>query len=274
MKYSKEFKALIDSTNEDYIGHGNPNAKILFIGQEPAIDKKNNAAQYAHEIADNAEQWHNIVANGTGYDSIDPSKIEFGSPLHPWANQKFQVRSGSDEAGNLKGEKGTARTWYNYQKLVNRILELYSKGRKPMNKNDHLDFHRLSFHTDMSDAAYKKHSESVDGKQSVTERVSLLSADFFRNFPIVIAAVGHFPRETYGDSYFGDIFGVEFNGNKGTVQDAWINVNIRNDKDNPMLLIHTPQFSGWRITNQYIDQIATVVVDFVREHKITLMPEE
>lgn len=274
MNYSKEFQTLLDCHPNGYIGHGNPNAKILFIGQEPAIDCKKNREQYVLEIADNAEQWRNIVANGIGYESIDSSKIEFGLPLHPWANQKFQVRSGSDEAGNLKGEKGTAKTWYNYQKLINRILELYSKEKNAMTKDDHLDFHRMSFHTDMSDAAYKNHSESVEGKQSVTERVSLLSADFFRNFPIVIAAVGHFPRNTYGDEYFDDIFGVKFNGNKGTEQDAWINVNIRHDKDNPTLLIHTPQFSYRRITNQYIDQIANIVLDFIREHKINLMPEE
>ena len=273
MKYSKEFKALIDSTTEDYIGHGNPNAKILFIGQEPAIDKKKNAAQYAHEIADNAEQWRYLTANGIGYEAIDSSKVEFGSPLHPWANQKFQVRSGSEEAGTLKGEEGTSKTWYNYQKLINKIFELYSKERKAMTKDDYLDFHRMSFHTDMSDAAYTKHSESVDGKQSVTERVSLLSTDFFRNFPIVIAAVGHFPRNTYGDSYFGNLFGVEYLGNEETELYNWMNVSVRNDDAHPMLLIHTPQFSD-AISDRYIEQIAKRIVDFAKEHKINLLPEE
>ncbi|MBD5243059.1 MAG: hypothetical protein HDS60_03105 [Barnesiella sp.] len=272
MNYSKEFQTLLDCHPNGYIGHGNPNSKILFIGQEPAIDCRNNREQYVLEIADNAEQWRNIVANGIGYDSIDPSKIEFGSPLHPWANQKFQVRSVMN-TGEIRGEEGTAKTWYNYQKLINRILELYSKDRKPMNKNDHLDLHRLSFHTDMSDAAYTKHSESIDGKQSVIERVSLLSADFFRNFPIVIAAVGHFPRDTYGNSYFGDIFGVEFLGNEETELYNWMNVSVRNDDAHPMLLIHTPQFSD-AISDIYIEQIAKRIVDFAKEHNIKLLPEE
>lgn len=272
MNYSKEFQTLLDCIPNGYIGHGNPNAKILFIGQEPSIDCKNNREQYVLEIAANAEQWRNIVANGIGYDSIDPSKIEFGSPLHPWANQKYQVRSVM-QTGEIRGEEGTAKTWYNYQKLVNKIFELYSKERKPMNKNDHLDFHRLSFHTDMSDAAYKKHSESVDSNQSVTERITLLSADFFRNFPIVIAAVGHFPRNTYGDEYFGDIFGVKFLGNEETEVYNWMNVNFRDDVAHPILLIHTPQFSE-AISDEYLNQIAKRVVDFANEHHINLLPEE
>lgn len=272
MKYSEEFKKILDYKPDGYIGHGNPNAKILFIGQEPAIDCKNNPKQYNHEIVGNAGQWRNITPAGIGYESIDSSKIEFGSPLHPWANQKFQIRSVMQN-GEVKGEEGTAKTWYNYQKLINKIFELYSEGRKAMTKDDHLDFHRLSFHTDMSDAAYKNHSESIEGKQSVSERVSLLSSDFFRNFPIVIAAVHNFPRDTYGDEYFGDIFGVEFLGNEETKRYEWINVSIRNDHNHPMLLIHTPQFSE-AISDEYFDQIARRVVDFANEHHINLMPEE
>lgn len=93
MNYSEEFKEMIAYTTEGYIGHGNPNAKILFIGQESAIDPNKHKEQYKLEIADNAGQWRNITSAGIGYESIDLSKNEFGSPLQPWANQKFQVRS-------------------------------------------------------------------------------------------------------------------------------------------------------------------------------------
>lgn len=275
MKYSKEFKTLLDYKPDGYIGHGNPNAKILFIGQEPAIDCETNYEQYKFEIGGNAEQWRKITANNIGYESVDSSKIEFGSPLHPWANQQFQVRCEMriGKIRKIRGEKGTAKTWYNYQKLINKIFELYSKDRRTMTKDDHLDFHRLSFHTDMSDAAYKKHSETIDGKRSVAERVSLLSSDFFRNFPIVIAAVGHFPRDTYGNEYFRAIFTVEYLGNEETERHEWINVSVRNDEAHPMLLIHTPQFSN-AISNEYFDLTAKRVVDFANEHHINLMPAE
>lgn len=273
MKYSKEFKALLDNMRHGYVGHGNPNAEILLMGQESAIDPKTNAEQYAAEVEGNAEQWRVIVSNGIGYETVDHIKIEYGLPLHPWANQKFQVRN-EIQANKFRGEKGTARTWYNYQKLINRIFELYSEERKPMTKDDFLDFHRLSFHSDMSAVASKKHDAKNEvAVRSVLERVSLFSNDFFRSFPIVIAAVGHFPRDTYGDGYFGDVFGVEFLGNEEIESGKWINVSIRKDDARPMLLIHTPQFSA-AISDRYLDQIAKRVVDFAREHKINLFPEE
>ena len=283
MKYSKEFNALIDSTTEDYIGHGNPNAKILFIGQEGASDPEASTEEdgrndYLRSIKGNREDWSRNIQEGIGYDNLPecctPDTLKNYNPLYPYKGQKFQVRSGSDEAGTLKGEKGTARTWYNYQKLINRIFELYSAERKPMTKDDDIDFHRLSFHSDMSAVASMKHSpKNEDGAASVIKRVSLLSSDFFRSFPIVIAAVGHFPRETYGNSYFGDLFGVEFLGNEETELYNWMNVSVRNDEAHPMLLIHTPQFSD-AISDRYIEQIAKRVVDFAIEHKINLFPEE
>lgn len=272
MKYTKEFNILLDHMSNGYIGHGNPNAKILFIGQEPAIDREINEEDYKRDIAGNAEQWRNIVSTGMGYASVDHSKIEFGSPLHPWANQKYQVRSKLQDTV-FRGEEGTSRTWYNYQKLINKIYDAYSNERRPMTKDDYLDFHRLSFHTDMSAAALKNHSTTDEGRNSVMERRYLLSSDFFRKFPIVIAAVGHFPRDTYGNTYFEDVFSVEFIGNEDTGTGMWMNVSLRDNKNNPMLLIHTPQFGG-AITDQYLDNVAKRVVDFAKERQINLMPEE
>ena len=41
MNYSKEFRDLIACANKenDFIGYGNPNAKILIIGKEESLDK-------------------------------------------------------------------------------------------------------------------------------------------------------------------------------------------------------------------------------------------
>lgn len=271
MKYPKEFKFLLNQMSMGYIGHGNPNAKILFIGQEPAIDRDIDAQDYKRDIACNVEQWKDIISTGTGYESVDNTKIEFGSPLHPWANQKYQVRSKLPNA-IIRGKEGTSRTWYNYQKLINKIYEAYSNDRRPMTKDDYLDFHRLSFHTDMSAAAFKNHYRTDEGRSSVKERKALFSSDFFCDFPIVIAAVGHFPRDTYGNAFFEDIFEVEFIGNDETGSGMWMNVSLRDNENNPMLLIHTPQFGG-AITDQYLDNMAKRIVDYAKEHQINLWPE-
>lgn len=282
MKYSKEFKALINSTHEEYIGHGNPNANILFIGQEGASDPyapigADGRNDYMRSLKGNREDWSRNIQEEIWYgnlgESCTPDTLKNFNPLYPYKGQKFQVRTGSEESGNLKGTKGTARTWYNYQKLINRIFELFSAERKPMTKEDDIDFHRYSFHSDMSAVALKKHSAKNEaGKKSVVERKSLLSSVFFHNFPIVIAAVGHFPHDTYGDNYFVTLFDVKYIGNQAGDNLPWINVSVR-EGDNPQLLIHCRQASA-PLPNAYFERIAEIVCEFADKYNINLNPSE
>ncbi|MDE7025953.1 MAG: hypothetical protein K2O88_08760, partial [Paramuribaculum sp.] len=223
--------------------------------------------QYALEIATNAQQWLEITANSIGYESVNPEKIEFGLPINPWPHQKYQVRFGSEDQGNLRGNDGTARTWHKYQTLINLIFG------ESLSRNERLTFHRKSFHTDMSDEAAKKHTETNSSSAvSVEKRIKLLSYPFFRSFPIVIAAVGHFPHDSYGDEYFKTVFGVDFIGNQSVDGMPWINVNERTGNQ-PQLVIHCPQFAA-PLSNDYLEQISKIVRDFAQKHGINLNPSE
>lgn len=62
MMYSKEFNDLIALVDNGYIGHGNPNAKILFVGQEPAWNRNTQAEHYDEEIGNNCSDWKKIIA--------------------------------------------------------------------------------------------------------------------------------------------------------------------------------------------------------------------
>lgn len=292
MNYSEEFKSLVASTNENYIGHGNPNAKILFIGQEGASNKKEDKGQdgrndYDRSIESNRKDWNRNIQEGIGYETLPmactPETHKNYNPLFPYKGQKFSYRRKSgkkDKDGKdlYNGTEGTAPTWCNYQKLINRIFELISSERKPMTKDDGIDFHLLSFHIDMSGVASMKHNHEnrEAAYKSVLNRVALLSSDFFRHFPIVIAAVGHFPRDVYKNlintkPYFEEVFGVEL---CDTLKEGklWVNFNYKLN-NNPKLLVHCPQFSA-SISNAFIEQIAKRVIDFANEHHINLMPEE
>ncbi|WP_303644582.1 hypothetical protein [Bacteroides caecimuris] len=273
MNFSDDFKSLLIKTSEGYIGHGNPNAKILFLGQEPAWNKDipRQREQYLREIATNRIEWEEIVARGDGYEMIDsyadnPDNVPiFYSPLHPWPLQKFQIRRGSEEDGNLVGRDGTATTWYYYQVLVNLIFS------KSLAKDAMLTFHRSTFHTDMSDAAYRQHDFTKnDSKASVIKRIELLMQPFYNSFPVVIAAVGNFPRDTYGDGYFGEVFGVKHIGNQAGENLPWINVSVRED-DKPQLLIHCQQVSA-PLPNAYFKRIAEIVRDFANKNNVDLNP--
>ena len=47
MKYSEEFIQLIDETeNGEFIGFGNPNSKILFVGKECGLDLTNHVDKF------------------------------------------------------------------------------------------------------------------------------------------------------------------------------------------------------------------------------------
>lgn len=267
MEYNKSFKELLNTQHLDgYIGHGNPNAKILILGQEPAQDF--GSENYMHEIAGNQAQWLDIVGRNVGYESISFDIERFGSPLWPWANQRFAVRTElrKTKDGNteqiVRGAHGTAKTWYNYQKLIYGIL------KRELVKNGQLEFHKYSFHTDMSAQASKKHGK-IDkdaAKESVYKRATeLFSADFFRHFPIIIAPVGHFPKDFYGDDYFHAAFGVEFRPDESK---DWINVNIRKDVNHSQILIHCKQIAY--ASNKYIEEIANIARNFAEKQKINL----
>lgn len=253
MKRDKQFNNLIEGSDEAYIGHGNPNASILFQAQESARDD-----------SDNHAKWEECIKTGIRFDDIDPTKIEKGLPVRTWANQKFQVRSKVGGADKFRGEEGTARTWFNYQKLINLILH------KTMSKDDYLDFQKYTFSSDMNGVASEKHKVTAAAKESVKKRADFFRHPFFQSFPIIIAGVGHFPRDTYGDSYFHDVFGVDFVGETIHVgKNQWININESDDK----LLIHCPQLSG-SVSDDFLQKIADIVIEFANRHNVNLLPEE
>ena len=76
--YSKEFINLVNKAfsesekltqeekaegNPYYIGFGNPNAKILFIGKEKGFDKEKNLRQFEFESLLNPKEWKSYIDN-------------------------------------------------------------------------------------------------------------------------------------------------------------------------------------------------------------------
>ena len=93
MDYSKyNFDKLVErliSTQAKlpYIGQGNPNANILILGKESAINPQKNEDQYRREIANNYDDWKNIISNGLSLSDVplqvcDDTVIKY-YPLYP-----------------------------------------------------------------------------------------------------------------------------------------------------------------------------------------------
>ncbi len=61
----------------DYIGMGNPDADVLLVGCEKALEEEQEPMRsiWAHEFLYNQEHWSDIVKHHTGTDPFDPSLL-------------------------------------------------------------------------------------------------------------------------------------------------------------------------------------------------------
>lgn len=183
MNAPNEFLDLIYSAKnlQNYIGMGNPNARILIIGREPAHDLNSEVGRDAfHQDQElNRSNWKKL---------LEKIPIEGRcNPRRPFPNQKCITSHVSKDGIH---NDGTATTWVWYQKLIDLILGREydrSYSLRP------LDFHDFCFHTDISAAAAK--NLATTNKEAKTASVDersreLFSHPFFKQFPIVILGIG------------------------------------------------------------------------------------
>lgn len=234
LKYCKE--------KEFYFGEGNPDGEILFIGQEigygdtiektPALDAIYSRAQ--SEVEKNLSNWEKHCQLGIGQ-YLEHMKNLFQEKTNP--------------------------TWLNYQKVVNSVI-----GREI--SEEHFDFLNCSFITEFSQLPLPKSSylpkekrrEFAEIKRKSIENRRLLfdeKKSFFRRFPIVIMACGHYPKIYDFDIL--DFFDVEFtedsseNPNeeliiKRSQSKYWYHIHYNKDykeKGKDRILIHTRQLSNF-----------------------------
>ena len=252
--YPKSFVELVNEVNDkknqfygQYIGVGNPNAKILIIGKESAIDERKEEKQYVRENLKNVEGWLENVKKDMALFNAD--KDEFWkkdpeapiNPMYPYRGQYFRIDNGKNY--------GTSRTWFDYQKIINQ-METIS--------------------LDVS-AKYSKEADVKKRKESIKVRTTeLLKLPFYQQFPIVIVAAGHYPKEFGID--LEELFGVKWDGktidrdDNCKLKSNWLNVHLGNQ---PKLLIHTNQLSI-NITDELLRLIAEKCDEFAKSNNVKL----
>lgn len=246
MNVPKSFVDLIysKSLKENYIGMGNPNAKILVIGREPAHDLNTEEGREAHRQDQelNRNNWQNLIVGNPVEGRCNPRR--------PFPNQRCFPQNESGQ--------GTSNTWIWYQKLIDLILgREYDRGYmlRPV------DFHDFCFHTDISSASAKSlATTNKKAKELSVEKRSeeLFGKDFFKQFPITILAIGKdvgsyvskewceqvlgFPREEVIEKTYID--------EKGHPQMIWLNKDSRNHR----ILVHTRCLSQ-NVSYEYIGKL-------------------
>ncbi len=103
--YTKEFKDFVEKGIEynEYIGLGNPNAKILFVGKESSISKK----EYLEAFNKNNLEWKNHILNNTK--QIECYEVD--------ENHIFR-----------KNNQWGKNTWSKYQLLKNLFYRFFTKS--------------------------------------------------------------------------------------------------------------------------------------------------
>jgi len=248
MERIEQFKELLKTLETEYtvkkdlfkyIGTGNPDADILIIGKETAVDA-NNDEQYINEMLNNFSDWKKMS-------DYSPEKVlEFFknneySPLYPYKGQKFAIDNGNN--------RGTSRTWYNYQKLYNRIY--YTPD------NNTINFHEKFFITEVNSTPSKK-TRDADTSSVQFRKDYFLKSDFIKSFPvIIISGVGYF-KISESENEIENIFDVKFrkkcNAGENESQPYWIHWN----EDGTRLLINTYQLSIG-ISDELISEVADLI---------------
>jgi hypothetical protein len=235
-----------------YLGTGNPNANILIVGKETAIafDSKE---QIEREMEKNFHEWKSNVEKG------DLSKIEIKecdwanpNPLYPYKGQLFKIDNGHNF--------GTSRTWYNYQKLINRIFN------SP--ENEKIDFHEKVFITETNSTPSRK-TKNADTSSIGFRKEILLRSEFFQSFPVVILAIVGYYVIDENTNEVESIYGVKFAekrlaGGKES-QPYWIHYS----KDRKKILINTRQLSI-NVSDALLLEVATVIKKWAEQEKIDL----
>lgn len=217
MNYSEEFIDLVNDSKwqDHYVGIGNPEAKVLIVGKECALDEELDSLLYAETFLQNQEDWKRNVQEGVGFEDIkewtcNEEIFKFYNPLLPFYKQKFTVlhrHASGDKQGEIKsGEGGTSATWYNYQKVFNMYLE-----RIGMKANrEYIDFFKYCFVTELSEVCRSNNKnlskkEGLETEMSIANRYELICATpFFQKFDKVILACGGYADKLDIQRMFGN----------------------------------------------------------------------
>lgn len=243
MNYPLSFQKLIDDCQKknQYVGLGNPAAKILFVGKEPGIpkDKKNE---------------HGTAASWLERDDLAQRYIP---------NNKYGLR-------NKK------HTWQKYQLLYEEIIKRL--GSEEIQKSDYeITFVDKIFTTELNELHAKNSSEAVK-RNGFKERLDkrkeeFFAKDFIRNFPITVifGFDGKYLNGRKGEVY--NVFNVCDAKMKPLGKSRmWIH-SAPEGSASPKLLIHTRQLTNGA-SNELIYAVADEVVKFIRNNPELVIEEQ
>lgn len=259
----KEYKDL------KYIGTGNPDAEILFIGKEMAIDTEEHRDQFDATVSQNIDKWN---SQQNGYKIISGPKGNYWDSFSPWfpyyrQNNLIRIEPKvKDDGRKTVDNHGTSRTEYFYQSIISGIYDI------PEEEKPFLTLHMYAFLSELSTATAPKSAEvnPAERKQSIKNRKELWKTPFFQSFPITILGIG--PDKNYIDPYTEreDVinivkdFNVEYyegEYKKGPLYIGKKFINVHFSEDGTRMLLHTSHLSA--SSNELIEKTCVLCRKFL-----------
>ena len=245
MEYNKNFKELLETLpDSEYVGLGNPNSKILFIGKEAGSEI---GVEICHG---NAKSWKNK--------EFDYSKRYI--PSEP----------------NMRNLN---HTWQRYQILYDKILSKLNIIIKTQ-KNDkyEITFIENVLTTELSNLPARNTNEAkkqIDFTSELEKRKRVFfKSQFIEQFPIIVIFAND---NKYIETYSGEVcklFKVKFDKLHNYMGKDKIWIHFASAPENsPKLLIHTRQLTN-SISNDLIDNISEIIADFIQENSISIINEK
>lgn len=247
MKHNENFEQLLNKLDEtDYIGLGNPNAKILFIGKEP---KGELGSELEHGCV---KHWN--------------SGIDYSRRYEPG-----------------KELRHLGRTWQRYQKLYNTITTKLGCN-KLQNSKYEITFVEDVFTTELSQFPApdtKKAKGILEFKSKLAERKeNFFATDFLKEFQIVFIFASD-PK--YIEVHQGEVcklFEVSYVPteevekflDKKLEKSIWVHKGIT-PSGKPKIVIHTRQLTNHAGIMKLIECLGDLVVNFVNQYNIELNEE-
>jgi len=253
--YSTAFVQAVEycGSNKLFLGLGNPDAKILILGKEQAYNNVHlpNTRDFITEILQNRslENERNIIGWKKNIaENYKPFWEEMptngANPVYSWGAQRNVANRKSSGIWN----GGTSSTYLKYQKLYQFITGEHTKSGR-------IGFQKDFFISELSDIptkySYVNKALSEVRAESIAKRKMLFKKAYFKKFPVIIIAAGHYPRD-YGFD-MEEVFEVKFARQK-FADKSWYNLHY--SQCGERILIHTRQLS-MDVTDNLLEKIAS-----------------
>jgi hypothetical protein len=213
-----------------YLGWGNPNAQVLFVGKEAALNEKPD--WYVKQINDLKE--------------------------YAYGRKDINFKRYKQDDSHIFI---SAHTWSKYQKLHDFIFPNIKR------ETDVMNFEENIFVTEMNDNPAKRTNEAqkrINFKADVEKRKSLFfTHSYIKSFSVIVLACSGYIRN-YGEEKetreIDNIFAVKYKYSfqtKTTKKPQSFHVHLSDD--GKRLVIHTNQLSGSAASKELLEKLGKVI---------------